>query len=66
MLSVTDWMQHVLWRHLDASHPMHDPRLAAGVTKEFQAVWSQIDSFVGELARRVPGLRRWFRQEKAG
>jgi predicted AlkP superfamily phosphohydrolase/phosphomutase len=64
VFSVTDRVQHVLYRHYDAGHPGHDPAEAARETRFFgeptalrdviPAVYRQMDRVVGEV---MAGMR---------
>ncbi len=54
VLSVTDWMQHVLWKYIDEGHPDHDRESAAPVQSRYHEVWRKIDSLVGELRASMP------------
>jgi predicted AlkP superfamily phosphohydrolase/phosphomutase len=54
VFSFTDWMQHVLWDHLDENYPSYKPDIAQKVRDQFEAVWASIDSFIGELKGLLP------------
>jgi predicted AlkP superfamily phosphohydrolase/phosphomutase len=45
----TDWVQHLLWHHLDPLHPLHDPGSAPSVQHKFKEIWKRIDVIIGEL-----------------
>lgn len=51
---VTDIAQHALWRHLDASHPWHDPAQAARYGDAVRDLFVRIDAALGELLSLLP------------
>lgn len=61
--SVTDRVQHILYRHADPEHPMHDPEEAAQLVRFFgkelplseciDEVYRQMDARVGEVLERL-------------
>lgn len=61
--SVTDRVQHILYRHADPEHPMHDPAEAAQVVRFFgkemplseciDEVYRQMDARVGEVQEQL-------------
>jgi predicted AlkP superfamily phosphohydrolase/phosphomutase len=52
----TDRVQHMMWRLIDASHPMHDPALAAKYGDSILRVYRRADQFVGEVLEHLePG-----------
>jgi predicted AlkP superfamily phosphohydrolase/phosphomutase len=54
VFSFTDWMQHVLWKFIDKTHPLHDPIASKPVQKKYQDVWRRIDSIIGDLINLLP------------
>lgn len=54
VLSVTDWVQHVVWKDIDPSHSLHDKRKAMEVEEYFNNFWKKIDDFVGDLQNTLP------------
>jgi predicted AlkP superfamily phosphohydrolase/phosphomutase len=54
VLSVTDWMQHVIWKYIDEQHPLFDSRASAPVRDRYEDFWKRIDEFVGELIAILP------------
>jgi predicted AlkP superfamily phosphohydrolase/phosphomutase len=52
----TDRVQHMMWRLIDPSHPMHDPALAAKFGDSIVRVYRRADQFVGEVLEHLePG-----------
>lgn len=54
VLSLTDWMGHVLWKDIDPSHPLYDPKRSPSITSRFRETWGKIDALIGELLSMVP------------
>lgn len=54
VFSVTDWMQHIIWRHIDDSHPMYDPEVSPGYKQEFIKFWQRIDEIIGNILNMIP------------
>ncbi|MDY7040555.1 MAG: alkaline phosphatase family protein [Chloroflexota bacterium] len=48
-----DLLQHALWRHMDASHPGHDPQQAARYGDSILHGYQKIDQAVGRLLAQV-------------
>jgi predicted AlkP superfamily phosphohydrolase/phosphomutase len=56
VIESTDRVQHMMWRLIDAKHPMYDPALAAKFGGAIESVYRRADAFVGEVMDRVdPG-----------
>ncbi len=55
VLSASDFIQHYLWKHWDASHPQHDPARSPRYRAEFQRLWGLLDGIVAELCRGLSG-----------
>lgn len=51
---VTDIAQHALWRHLDPSHPWHDPAQARLYGQAVRAIFARIDAALAELLALLP------------
>jgi predicted AlkP superfamily phosphohydrolase/phosphomutase len=49
----TDMVQHETWRHLDTSHPRHDPDEAAAHKGQILAFHRKVDADVGRLLAQV-------------
>ncbi len=49
VISVTDWVQHILWRHIDEDHPWHDPKTSPKYKREFIKFWQRIDEILGKV-----------------
>jgi len=50
----TDWMQHILWEHIDDEHPTYDRDLSPRVQERFRETWNKIDSVIGWLLETLP------------
>ncbi len=50
----TDWMQHILWKHIDEKHPMYDPETSPAVREMFKKTWMKIDDIIGGLLEVLP------------
>jgi predicted AlkP superfamily phosphohydrolase/phosphomutase len=56
VIESTDRVQHMMWRFMDAKHPMYDAALAAQYGDAIQSVYRRADQFVGEVLEHiVPG-----------
>lgn len=53
VFSATDWMQHIIWRHIDENHPMYDPETSPKYKQEFIKFWQRIDRILGNLLGMV-------------
>ncbi|EHP86159.1 alkaline phosphatase family protein [Methanotorris formicicus] len=53
VFSATDWVQHIMWRHIDDSHPLYEPKVSPKYKKEFIKFWQRIDKILGNLLRMV-------------
>lgn len=51
---VTDIAQHALWRHLDETHPWHDPQQAGLHGNAVRNLFSRIDDAIGQLLALLP------------
>jgi predicted AlkP superfamily phosphohydrolase/phosphomutase len=49
----TDRAQHILWRHLDREHPLHDPEAAAEGVRRLREVFVRMDAIVGQAMARA-------------
>ena len=50
----TDQMAHYFWRHMDSSHPLHNPLTDAPFQKAIQEYYQRMDSYIGAL-RQMAG-----------
>ncbi|MFC1634150.1 alkaline phosphatase family protein [Planctomycetota bacterium] len=50
VLSETDWMQHLMWRHIDENHSQHEGQKSRDLYERFKQLWIRIDNAIGELA----------------
>ena len=50
ILSETDWIQHLMWRHIDENHSLHEGQKSRDLYERFKHVWTLIDHTIGELA----------------
>ena len=46
IFSCTDWLQHFMWKHLESSHPLHDPASAESYKQAFTKVWEKVDKIL--------------------
>lgn len=49
VFSQTDWLQHLLWRHIDPGHPLYEGPRSEDIRCKFQDFWSKIDGVLGKL-----------------
>ena len=54
VFSVTDWVQHIIWRHIDETHLMYDPKISPKYREEFIKFWRKIDSIINNLLQIIP------------
>src|SRR3990172_4656204 len=47
----TDEVAHFFWRHMDPSHPMHDPARDAPFAAAIRDLYAQIDAIIGRLVQ---------------
>ena len=53
IFSCTDWTQHLMWKHIDKSHPLYDPKRSEKYKQEFIKFWMKIDDIVGNMIELV-------------
>ncbi len=46
---VTDIAQHTFWKHLDPTHPWHDPKLASRYGESVKQIFARVDEAIGQL-----------------
>ena len=49
-----DTVQHYFWQHLDKTHFLHDPALAAKFGGAIREVYERLDAAAGEIIERLP------------
>ncbi|UCE98813.1 MAG: alkaline phosphatase family protein [Planctomycetota bacterium] len=47
VISETDWLQHIMWRHLDKNHPLHEGKRSVRFHQRFKEFWRRIDDAIG-------------------
>jgi len=53
VFSVTDWVQHIMWKHIDENHPLYDPKHSPKYKQEFISFWRRIDSILGRVIEMI-------------
>jgi len=53
VFSATDWVQHIMWRHIDETHRMYDPKISPKYKQEFIKFWQRIDEIIGNILNMV-------------
>ncbi|MGZ3523226.1 MAG: alkaline phosphatase family protein [Thermodesulfobacteriota bacterium] len=53
VLLQTDWLQHLLWRHIDANHPLNEGKKSLKYLEKFNEFWAQIDKTLGSIYQMV-------------
>ena len=53
VFSATDWIQHIMWRHIDETHPMYDPMASPRYNQEFIKFWQRIDRILGNIINMI-------------
>jgi len=57
VISVTDWIQHALWKYLDPSHPLYDQGKHEKYQPEFDRFWGRVDDAIARLMEQAqPGV----------
>ncbi len=54
VLETTDNLQHEIWHLVDASHPLHDPAMAARVLPDILDYYETVDRLLGDMLALVP------------
>ncbi|MDH7511838.1 MAG: alkaline phosphatase family protein [Clostridiales bacterium] len=52
-VSSTDQRQHMFWRLLDQSHPMHDPGLVSTYGRTIENIYVEADRFLDSVLQRI-------------
>lgn len=50
VFSCTDWLQHLMWKHLDPSKPSHNSPRSKKYRLRFVTVWQKIDRILDNLS----------------
>jgi predicted AlkP superfamily phosphohydrolase/phosphomutase len=53
VFDTTDRIQHLMWRHRDEKHPLHDPELAEDMAEVIPNVYRKMDRVLGEVLDSV-------------
>jgi len=53
VISVTDWIQHALWKYLDPTHPLYDQAKNEKYGQEFERFWARVDDAVFRLREQA-------------
>jgi len=51
IFSATDWIQHVMWGHIDESYPLHNLELEDEYKAKFSRFWNKVDDAIGEIVK---------------
>lgn len=49
VFSETDWLQHIMWRHIDDGHLLHKGEDSRKFQQRFKKTWQTIDEAIGEF-----------------
>lgn len=49
VFSAVDWIQHLMWRHIDEDHPFYDTTMSPHLKEKFNEFFFKIDLFIGEI-----------------
>jgi predicted AlkP superfamily phosphohydrolase/phosphomutase len=49
----TDWVQHIVWHHIDQSHPLNDGEESKKWADLYRQFWVWIDGMIGNLCETV-------------
>jgi len=47
VISGTDWLQHIMWHHIDESHPLNQGDNSKKMHAMFKEIWGMIDRAIG-------------------
>lgn len=53
VFSETDWLQHIMWRHIDRDHPLYESAHSAKHAQSFKEFWNNIDESIGQFCSIV-------------
>lgn len=48
ILSETDWLQHIMWRHIDENHLLHEGANSERLSYRFKKIWGLIDRAISD------------------
>ena len=54
VFSITDWIQHVLWKDIDENHPLYDKVKSPSIKGKYFEIWRRVDEIIGELLNIFP------------
>lgn len=49
VISETDWLQHIMWRHLDENHSLYEGQESRKFQQRFKKIWQMIDEAIGKF-----------------
>jgi predicted AlkP superfamily phosphohydrolase/phosphomutase len=49
VFSCTDWLQHLMWKHVDPSSPLYDPAKSKVYRPRFVEIWQRIDEAISYM-----------------
>jgi predicted AlkP superfamily phosphohydrolase/phosphomutase len=49
VISATDWLQHIMWHHIDENHPLNQGDNSKKMYVRFKEIWGEIDQAIGEF-----------------
>lgn len=55
VLSASDWAQHLMWKYIDASHPLYDHKESKKYGAELLRFWQRVDDFLGQVIEAHKG-----------
>jgi predicted AlkP superfamily phosphohydrolase/phosphomutase len=53
VFSVTDWVQHRVWAHIDKTHPLYQGKKSDLIAQGFEAFWMNVDEAIGKFCAIV-------------
>ena len=53
VFSETDWLQHLMWHHIDSGHPLHGGEKSKPYARKFKKFWTRIDEAIGRFLHIV-------------
>lgn len=51
VFSSTDWIQHLMWKHIDETHLLYNAKKSKKYKSKFMEFWERIDTIVGSLIK---------------
>lgn len=55
VFSCTDWVQHLMWKHIDRSHPRYDTSRSQKYDLKFLEFWKKIDRIISNITDMAGG-----------